>query len=44
VDGKQIWRTVSVYDKDHKLIRSKTYHSNYGRVTGIVLVGQAAGQ
>jgi len=43
VDGKQVWRTVSVYDKNQDLIRSKTYYSNYGRVTGIVLVGKAAG-
>jgi vancomycin resistance protein YoaR len=44
VDGKQVWRTVSVYDKNRKLIRSKTYYSNYGRVTGIVLVGRGAGE
>jgi vancomycin resistance protein YoaR len=42
VDGKQVWRTVRVYDKKGTLIRSKTYYSNYSRVTGIVLVGKAA--
>ena len=42
VDGKQVWRTVSVYDRNGSLIRSKTYYSNYSRVTGIVLVGRAA--
>ena len=42
VDGKQVWRTVSVYDRNGKLIRSKTYYSNYSRVTGIVLIGRAA--
>jgi vancomycin resistance protein YoaR len=41
-DGKQVWRTVSVYDRKGKLIRSKTYYSNYSRITGIVLIGRAA--
>ena len=39
VDGKQVWRTVNVYDKKGKLIRSKTYYSNYSRITGVVLIG-----
>jgi vancomycin resistance protein YoaR len=38
VDGKDVWRTVSVY-QDGKLIRQKTYYSHYARITGIVLVG-----
>ena len=42
VDGKQVWRTINVYDRKGKLIRSKTYYSNYSRITGIVLVGRAA--
>ena len=42
VDGKQVWRTINVYDRKGKLIRSKTYYSNYSRITGVVLVGRAA--
>ena len=42
VDGKQVWRTINVYDRKGKLIRSKTYYSNYSRITGIVLIGRAA--
>ncbi|HKG57689.1 MAG TPA: VanW family protein [Candidatus Limnocylindrales bacterium] len=38
VDGKDVWRTVSVY-QDGKLIRQHTYYSHYSRVTGVVLVG-----
>jgi vancomycin resistance protein YoaR len=38
VDGKDVWRTVSVY-QDGKLIRQKTYYSHYSRITGVVLVG-----
>ncbi len=44
VDGKQVWRTVSVYARNGDRIRSKTYYSNYSRVTGIVLVGRGATQ
>ena len=40
VDGKQVWRTVTVYDADGSILRQKTYYSNYARITGIVLVGQ----
>jgi vancomycin resistance protein YoaR len=43
VDGKQVWRTVTVYNADGSVLREKTYYSNYARVTGIVLVGQGAG-
>jgi vancomycin resistance protein YoaR len=38
VDGKDVWRTVSVY-QDGKLIRQHTYYSHYSRITGVVLVG-----
>jgi hypothetical protein len=38
VDGKDVWRTVSVY-QNGKLIRQKTYYSHYSRITGVVLVG-----
>jgi vancomycin resistance protein YoaR len=41
VDGKQVWRTVTVYNADGSVLREKTYYSNYARVTGIVLVGRA---
>jgi vancomycin resistance protein YoaR len=40
VDGKQVWRTVTVYNADGTILRQKTYYSNYSRVTGIVLIGQ----
>ncbi len=40
VDGKQVWRTVTVYDADGSILRQKTYYSNYARITGIVLVGK----
>jgi vancomycin resistance protein YoaR len=42
VDGKQVWRTVSVYDRAGKLIHRVTYYSNYARITGVLLVGRAA--
>jgi vancomycin resistance protein YoaR len=42
VDGKQVWRTVTVYNADGTILRQKTYHSNYARITGIVLVGQGS--
>jgi vancomycin resistance protein YoaR len=38
VDGKDVWRTISVY-QDGKLIRQHTYYSHYARITGVVLVG-----
>jgi vancomycin resistance protein YoaR len=41
VDGKQVWRTVTVYNADGTILREKTYYSKYARITGIVLVGQA---
>jgi hypothetical protein len=39
VDGKDVWRTVSVYQKG-KLLRRVTYYSHYARITGITLVGR----
>ena len=42
VDGKQVWRTVTVYDRDGGVIRRVTYYSNYSRVTGVVLIGEGA--
>lgn len=42
VDGKQVWRTIRVYNPDGSLRHETTYYSNYSRVTGIVLVGQGA--
>jgi hypothetical protein len=38
VDGKDVWRTVSVY-QDGRLIRRHTYYSHYSRITGVVLIG-----
>ena len=42
VDGKQVWRTVSVRDSKGKLLHKRTYYSNYQRITGVVLVGRSA--
>ena len=39
VDGKDVWRTVSVYQKG-KLLHRVTYYSHYARITGITLVGR----
>lgn len=39
VDGKDVWRTVTVYENG-KILRQTTYYSHYSRVTGIVLVGK----
>jgi vancomycin resistance protein YoaR len=44
VDGKQVWRTVTVRNADGSILRQTTYYSNYARITGIVLVGQASGE
>ena len=40
VDGKEVWRTVTVYDSNGGVIRKVTYYSNYARVTGVVLIGE----
>lgn len=42
VDGMQVWRTVTVKDKNGKVISRTTYYSNYARITGIVLVGKGS--
>jgi vancomycin resistance protein YoaR len=42
VDGKQVWRTRTVYDAQGTIIHQETYYSNYARITGIVLVGKPA--
>jgi vancomycin resistance protein YoaR len=42
VDGKQVWRTVTVYDRAGKELHRVTYYSNYSRVTGLTLVGKPA--
>lgn len=39
VDGKQVWRSRTVYDSAGAIIHQETYYSNYARITGIVLVG-----
>ena len=40
VDGKQVWVTRTVRDKNGKVIHRDEYYSNYARITGIVLVGR----
>ena len=42
VDGKQVWRTITVKDSKGKVISRTTYYSNYSRITGIVLVGKGS--
>jgi len=42
VDGKEVWRTVTVRDANGDILRQVTYYSNYSRVTGVTLIGQAA--
>jgi vancomycin resistance protein YoaR len=39
VDGKQVWRTRTVYDAAGNVIHTETYYSNYSRITGVTLVG-----
>jgi vancomycin resistance protein YoaR len=40
VDGKQVWVTRTVKNKDGETIHKETYYSNYARITGITLVGR----
>lgn len=40
VDGKQVWRTWRVWDKDGKLLHERTFYSNYSRITGVTQVGR----
>ena len=41
VDGKDVWRTVSVY-QNGKLLRRHTYYSHYSRITGVLLIGASS--
>jgi len=43
VDGKDVWRTVTVRDADGKVIRETTYYSHYSTITGILQVGTGGG-
>nr|MBA3234769.1 VanW family protein [Chloroflexota bacterium] len=42
VDGKQVWRTITVKNAKGKVISRTTYYSNYSRITGVVLVGKGS--
>ncbi|MEA2605813.1 MAG: hypothetical protein QOI00_570 [Chloroflexota bacterium] len=44
VDGKQVWRTVTVKDAIGNVIHSTTYYSNYSRITGLTLIGAPGAQ
>jgi vancomycin resistance protein YoaR len=39
VDGKDVWRTVTVYENG-KIIHQTTYYSHYARITGVTLIGK----
>jgi vancomycin resistance protein YoaR len=41
VDGKDVWRTVTVYENG-KVLHRTTYYSHYSRITGVVLVGKGS--
>jgi vancomycin resistance protein YoaR len=41
VDGKDVWRTVTVYENG-KVIHQTTYYSHYSRITGVTLVGKGS--
>jgi vancomycin resistance protein YoaR len=40
VDGKDVWRTVTVLDATGKVVHKTTYYSHYARITGVTLVGK----
>jgi vancomycin resistance protein YoaR len=40
VDGKKVWVTRTVRDKNGTVIHKDTYYSNYARITGVTLVGK----
>jgi hypothetical protein len=42
VDGKDVWRTVTVMENG-KVLRSTTYYSHYATITGVLLVGTGGG-
>jgi len=39
VDGKQVWRSVTVYDASGAILHETTYYSSYSRITGLTLIG-----
>ncbi len=41
VQGKDVWVTRIVKDRNGRVIHQETYYSHYARITGIVLVGTA---
>ena len=38
-DGQDVWVTVTVRDRNGKVISAKTYYSHYARMIGVVLRG-----
>ena len=42
VDGKDVWRTVTVKDANGKVLHQTTYYSHYARITGLTLIGKAS--
>lgn len=42
VEGKDVWRTVTVY-QDGTVLRQTTYYSHYAMITGVLQVGTDAG-
>ena len=42
VDGKDVWRTVTVLDASGKVIHKTTYYSHYARITGLTLIGKGS--
>lgn len=40
-DGQDVWVTVTVRDRNGKVISSKTYYSHYARMIGVILKGVA---
>jgi len=43
VDGKQVWVTRTVRDKNGAVLHRDEYYSNYARITGVTRIGRAAG-
>jgi vancomycin resistance protein YoaR len=41
VDGKDVWRTITVY-QGTKILHQVTYYSHYSRVTGVTMIGKGA--
>ena len=41
VDGKDVWRTVTVYDNG-TILHETTYYSHYARITGVTMIGGPA--